>query len=342
MLGRSTTFAALLACSSLCCRGGSAGAVKTEPPSAQGAARIFAGMCDASAAVSLSSTTVVVADDEENVLRVYDVDRGGPPLKSFDLSSLLGLPTKLRKDGSVTSRELDIGAAARIGEQAYFMTSHGRDSRGRLRTERLKFFALHPTQSGPWPLHGAVYENLLDDLFQDPRLAPYQLREASRLPAKAEGGLNIEGMTARAEGGVWLGFRNPVPQGRALLVPLLNPEAVVLGSRAQLGDPRLLDLGGRSVRALAYVRGRYLIAAGAFDAAPSAALYRWDGAGAVEELRVPGLAEHNPEALLATDDRKEILLLSDDGSSRIDGVECKKLKDPARKRFRGLWLKPDG
>lgn len=35
----------------------------------------------------------------------------------------------------------------------------------------------------------------------------------------------------------------------------------------------------------------------------------------------------------------EILVLSDDGSVPVDGTECKRLEDPARKRFRGLRVR---
>ncbi len=38
------------------------------------------------------------------------------------------------------------------------------------------------------------------------------------------------------------------------------------------------------------------------------------------------------------DGEAEILLLSDDGNRVIDGVACKDLDGPARKRFRGLWV----
>jgi hypothetical protein len=32
------------------------------------------------------------------------------------------------------------------------------------------------------------------------------------------------------------------------------------------------------------------------------------------------------------------LVLSDDGSVIVDDTECKKQKDSAKKRFRGVWL----
>lgn len=47
---------------------------------------IFTGMCDASGAVELSRDLFAVADDEDNVLRIYDANRGGAPLSSSDVS----------------------------------------------------------------------------------------------------------------------------------------------------------------------------------------------------------------------------------------------------------------
>jgi hypothetical protein len=55
---------------------------------------------------------------------------------------------------------------------------------------------------------------------------------------------------------------------------------------------------------------------------------------------VPGVdfVAFNPEALFSPPGRDEVLVLSDDGSEPVDGRECKRLKDPERKRFRGAWL----
>ena len=48
----------------------------------------------------------------------------------------------------------------------------------------------------------------------------------------------------------------------------------------------------------------------------------------------------NPEAFVSYEDEERILILSDDGTQMIEGTECKRLKDPARKRFRGVWVSP--
>ena len=50
---------------------------------------VFRGAGDASAAVAISSDMFMVADDENNVLRVYRAGRGGMPVFSYDLTGFL-------------------------------------------------------------------------------------------------------------------------------------------------------------------------------------------------------------------------------------------------------------
>jgi hypothetical protein len=299
----------------------------------------FTGMCDASGAVPLSNRRFVVADDEDNVLRVYDVEQGGAPVARADVSPGLKLPVKAKKkSGKVPiAPEADIEAATRLGDRAYFITSHARNSSGKLKPERLRFFATSASENGEIQVIGEPYDGILNDILKDPRLAQFELAKAAELAPKAEGGLNLEGMTERKEGGVWLGFRNPIPKGRALLLPLLNPEELIEGKPARLGDPLTLDLGGLGVRSLSSYRGRYLIVAGHFDQGAASRLFVWDGAHAVEALNLD-LQGFNPEGFFTPEGLDRIMLLSDDGSVAIEGTDCKRLKDPEAKRFRGLWV----
>ncbi len=348
-LGRSLALSAIVCLLSVSCsrasskasptpNGTPASAAPKPPPSPN--VVVFTGMCDASGAVALSDRKFVVADDEDNVLRVYDVERGGAPLSGADVSHGLKLPLKKKKKkpGVPVAPEADLEAAARLGDRAYFMTSHGRNSKGKLKPERLRFFATTTPEDGDIEVIGEPYDGLLDDLLAEPRLARFELEKAAELAPKAPGGLNLEGMTARKEGGVWLGFRNPIPEGRALLLPLLNPEELVAGKKARFGEPVLLDLGGLGVRSLSFHRDRYLIAAGPFDQGASARLFAWDGGATAQPLDRVSLEGLNPEGFFTPESRDRIMLLSDDGSVSIDGTDCKRLKDPAAKRFRGVWV----
>lgn len=302
------------------------------------------GMCDASAVVALDQNTLLVAGDEDNVIRAYDAARPGAPLWSVDVSNAIGVRAKPAKPGRAERPppEADIEAAARVGDLAFWLTSHGRSSSGKQKPERLKLFATTVPMAGGGPLTvvGNAYEHLLDDLLAEPRLAGFGLREAAELAPKAPGGLNLEGLSPRREGGLWVGFRNPIPHGKAMLVPLLNPEQVVQGSRAKLGAPVLLELGGLGVRALALHRDRYLILAGAFDSGPASRLYTWDGSSAPRASASQPPVDLNPEAIFIPPGGDSVLLVSDDGSTLVHGTECKRQSDPTSRRFRARWLKP--
>jgi hypothetical protein len=301
---------------------------------------VFTGMCDASAAVPLDDHRFVVADDEDNVLRSYDSSAPGGPLWKTDVSQAIGVSAKPGK-AQRGAPEADIEAATRIGDVSFWMTSHGRNSSGKSKPERLRLFAAElPSSGGSLAVTGRPYEHLLDDLLAEPRLARFALREAAERAPKSPGGLNLEGMTARKEGGVWIGFRNPIPEGKALLVPLLNPEQVVRDSPARFGEPRLLDLGGLGVRAISQREGRYLILAGRYDSGAGTRLYSWDGAEKVVLDTRDQLADLNPEGFFSPPGRSGVLVLSDDGARSIDGIECKRLEDPALKRFRARWVTP--
>jgi hypothetical protein len=215
----------------------------------------FEGTCDASAAVELDRTRVLVADDENNLLRVYDVERGGKPVLEIDVSSALGLEKP-------SGAESDLEGSTRVGDRAYFLSSHARTSKGKRDPDRLLFFATKlPSERGELTVVGTS-RSLLEDLMNEPSLAPFGLRAAADRAPKEPGGLNLEGLTSRAEGGLWLGFRNPVPEGRALLVGLLNPEEVISGKKARFSGPVLLDLGGLGIRALSHWRSHTLLLAG--------------------------------------------------------------------------------
>lgn len=295
----------------------------------------FEGTCDASGAVPIDARLFALADDESNVLRVYDAERGGPPVASVDVTAALQLEKK-------KNPEADLEAATRIGDRALWISSHARSKKGKLKPDRLRFFATNvPAPGARVELEGTAYSGLLDDLLREPRLHPFDLATAAERAPQEDGGLNLEGMTATPSGEVLLGFRNPVPDGKALLIALQNPLEPMRGASARFGDPVLLDLDGLGVRGLSYWRGRYLIAAGPFESGAVSRLYAWQGAGsAPTPLRTPSLADFNPEAFFTPEERDEIMLLSDDGAREIDGERCKDLKDRRRMRFRGLWLKP--
>lgn len=294
----------------------------------------FGGMCDASAVVPLTEDLFVVADDEDNFLRVYSLSRGGQPVTCFNLSRFLGFKKN--------SGETDLEGAARIGDHIYWISSHGRNSKGKNQPMRQRLFVTTVSTQGKQVSlqpYGTPYSGLLNDLARAPQLKRFQLGQAALNAPKDADALNIEGLAATPEGQLLIGFRNPVPEGRALVVPLLNPTEVAQGKPAHLGDPHQLDLGGLGIRSLSRWRNRYLVVAGATGSGGPSRIFEWNrSTGAVQPIHDLPLDDLNPEAITPWPDldSNEWLILSDDGARICDGVEAKKLKNPERKRFRAL------
>ncbi len=291
---------------------------------------VFTGACDASGAIPLDKNTFAVADDEDNIIRIYDVRTGGPPLRTLNAAPTIP-----------TTPEADIEAATRIGGKAYWLGSHGRGKNGQLRSERLVLLGTNvPTLDSKLEIIGEPYQGLLAALIAHENYLPLALKSAGERSATSPGGLNFEGMTATNRGSLLLGFRSPVPDGKALIAELLNPSKVLWGDAPAFAPPLLLPLGGKGIRALSSWRGDYLVVAGPRDYGTSK-LYRWRGPGTVPshvEVNFTGL---NPEAFFTPEDRDEILLISDDGTAELQGVPCKRLSDATEKSFRAVWVTLD-
>lgn len=298
----------------------------------------YHGMCDASAAVSLTPDLFAVANDEDNTLRVYHRQSGGLPAYSFDMTSFLRIGKK--------HPEADIEGSAAIGDNVFWITSHGRNAKGKDAPNRERFFATSfIVTNGTVKMLpvGKPYPRLLDDLVREPKLARFNLAAASQRAPKEPGALNIEGLTSTPDNTLFIGFRNPIPQGKALLVPLLNANEVILGRPAKFGDAIQLDLGGYGIRSIGRHGTNYLIIAGSHDSDGESRAYTWkggtDGPTLMAGVRFPGL---NPEGLAYSNERgqTDFFILSDDGTLKINGEDCKRIKDPAYRQFRGFTLLP--
>lgn len=300
---------------------------------------VFIGACDASGAAGLGGGRIAVADDEDNRLRVYDLSTAGPPVEIVDTRPHLA-------DERGKHPEMDLEASATVGNRVYWIASHSRKKSGKRAQSRLRLFAtdLVRGDSGAATLAvvGRPYDQLLDDLLRTSALARFDLAAAATRPPSEPGGLNIEGLTdIPGTGHLLLAFRSPVPGGRALLVPIHNPTAMVeRGGSAELGRPIELDLGGRGVRSLVSWGGVYWLVAGSPHGRAESRLYRWDGSGTPEWISSVRFGELNPEALaeVTAGSRTGLLVLSDDGERDMGGRPCKHLKMDAAKQFRGMWL----
>jgi len=293
-----------------------ASSLAAEPPQIS-AGPTFQGRCDASSFVPVGADRILVADDEKKSLGLFAVSGGAP--------------SKVRvKDHVGVDEELDLEGAAMIGDVAYFIGSHGRTSSGKPAPARAHLFALHPGDEPRFV--GRSFSGLAEALYRLPEVGT-RLKEAAQRPPKSlEGGLNIEGLAATAEGALLIGLRNPLIDGRAIVVTLSNPAGVLQGDSPSI-RAELVDLGGRGVRAMLRHGDQTLIVAGAVNSERDFAIYRWDRQ-TLNELEVD-LGDLNPEAIGVVGDR--LLLLSDDGREDVDGISCKDA-EAGKQSFRSAWL----
>ncbi|MBA7705576.1 hypothetical protein ES703_114408 [subsurface metagenome] len=335
----------------------------------------FHGSSDASAAVALDGDKFIVADDENNVLRVYKIG-SAPPLFAYDLTRFLSILPEYP--------EADIEGATKVGNRIYWITSHGRNRDGKIRPSRYRLFAtdiivendkvsIEPAGNPSRTLvHNLLKEESVveDDLARAAGFSTGKLKAKQRLKlAPKRDGLNIEALAAEPNGKlIYIGFRNPLHKNssgtkKAIVITLKNPLKVIEEAQKPVfGKPLLWDLQALGIRAMEYsaFHKAFFIIAGPADEKKNFAFYKWSG----DENQQPELIrkitdlpeDFTPEALSLFENSDKLFLLSDDGSlivnvsspaecmedKLLEGLNCqnKHLTDTSKRTFRGFWLKP--
>jgi predicted extracellular nuclease len=330
--------------------------------------RFHGGASDASSAIAIDADWMLVADDEDQVLRLVNRQQSGLAAANFTMEASLGL---------VGASEVDLEASTRSGATLYWLGSHSNNASGDDRPNRERLFATALSGSGAGigltPLGSYAY--LEDDLLAWDQAMGGSLglaaSAAAGVPPEQPGGFNIEGLAMGPDGTTaYLGFRAPTQptnnRQQALIVPLLNIAELIRpgggsAGTARFGTPIQLDLGGRGIRSIdRNAAGDYLIIAGPSGAASGVApddfrLYRWSGVATDAPLLLSadinallggsGSAEaivDVPASLTAT---SSLQLLVDDGDTVWygNGVISKDLESNAGygkplQKFRSLQL----
>ncbi|MEV8526978.1 hypothetical protein AB0451_22830 [Streptomyces sp. NPDC052000] len=315
--------------------------------------RYFTGSSDASAAVDVGGGYAVVADDESNTLRLYDRSASGAPVKTWDFSSRIGV-----------SKEIDIEAAARVGNTIYWTGSLGNNKDGEYKADRNTVFTTTVTGSGASTqlTLGGSYRKLRDDLVawdhaNGDRYGFAAGTADGQVPKQIDG-FNVEGLefAPGSTSTAYIGFRAPlVPPangGKALIVPVTNFDKVVAGgAKPVFGAAIQLDLGGLSIRDIRKnAADQYLIVAGSWAADDNSdpyAVYSWDGVAGHAPVKRADLPTGDPggwEAVVDVPDLGQAgaraQFITDDGSADLygDGTEAKDLTHPEWKKSRATWF----
>ncbi|OLP16352.1 hypothetical protein BST81_21405 [Leptolyngbya sp. 'hensonii'] len=325
--------------------------------------RFHTGTSDASTAIALDAQYMLVGDDEDQTIRLYDRNNSGLPLASFDFTSALGL---------TGSSEIDLEASTRIDNTIYWMGSHANNSSAQDAPNRERIFATQLTGTGASATLTAqgYYQFLEDDLIAWDNSNGHGLgagflglsaSAADGVGPEFPNGFNIEGLTIAPDGQTaYVSFRAPqeptAARSDALIVPvtnftsLFNASGGTAGS-TQFGAPIFLDLDGRGIRSIERnATGEYVIIAGPAGAATGTApndfrLYTWTGNGAdAPVLRNADLTALNAngsfESIVAVPDNltsgSQIQLLVDNGDTiwYNNGTASKDLSQDNFQKFR--------
>lgn len=328
----------------------------------QNSTRFHTGRSDASTAVAVDGTYVLVADDEGQTLRLYNRANSGLPLAGFDFTTSLQLTDQ---NSSGVKREVDIEAAIRQNNRIFWFGSQSNKegNPGEERPNRNRVFATDITGSGASTILTYVgrYDRLKEDILgwdvnngHGKGANYYGLQASTNLAtdAKTTAGYNIEGAELAPDGTTaYIGFRAPqvLPANRqkALIIPVTNLASLVTSPSgsisATFGAPIELDLGGRGIREIRRnTANQYVIIAGPAGEAGAAPndfrLYTWTGNPgdkAVERtadltaLQADGSFESIVEVPNPLTNASSLQLLVDNGGTiyYADGTEAKDLKE---------------
>ena len=304
-------------------------------------------ICDGSLGVMIDATHFLDGNDEEQGMRIYTRGANGNPLKTIDISSMIGLST---------GDEADFEDAARIGNRVYVIESHGRNKDGELDRARYRFFGMDVAGTSPSiTLTVPGYSTkLLDQMLVAANWATPNTTVIATLTAKSNlgtstdaslaplaGGTNIEGLawapTTARPNQLLIGFRSPAQGASAIVVSLLNAPDVLTGATAQFGEAALLDLGGLGIRAMAWSpphNAVLLIAGPRDDSAGPFRLFKWSGAPADAPVVVQDItgvpSSSAPEAIVTYPNTRDVQILFDQGDHDVSGDACKDASSSAK------------
>ena len=315
------------------------------------------GIADASAAIALDDDYMIVANDESNLLYVYNRKHSGLPVTTFDFnqSNILTLT-----DGSTGNwKEVDVEAGvksiATVGK-IYWLGSMSNNSDPANKPNRNRLFAVTVSGTGSATsfANAGYYSNLRNQLITwgDANGYNFTASAAGTKDAKTIDGFNVEGMVFGPDNTtMFIGFRAPlVPTAnrtKAVIAPIQNFETwfnngAPSGSPV-IGSPIELDLGGRGIRDIIRLsNGNYIIVAGSYDETAMGAVYSWTGLAANAPVLIPSLdiSSLNAEGVLPINisgslavDRLQIISDNGDNILYADGTVAKDLSADNLKKF---------
>jgi len=264
------------------------------------------GLCDASAA-AMVGRFLVVADDTQNVLWVFDWEADATPAGRVDLGAL-------HPDFAGDTADIE-GLTVAPDGRMWIVGSHDAGEGTERLAARQRIAALYVLANGTLftaTLAAGPWTKLLEERQPDTPLSGIVANSAGRASSDPMG-LSIEGIAAGADGGLVFGFRTPIHAGKALLEQVNDPNVLMAGGDVVWTGPKWLGLADRGVRSIERDGDGFLVIVGPADMGAPFALAR---TGAMldatpAEILPVAFGDLTPEGLFTAGG--EWFVVSDDG-----------------------------
>lgn len=304
------------------------------------------GVADGSTGIPVDANYMFIADDETNVIKLYDRNNSGLSIYQFDVNPYLNL----------SGTEVDMEASFRSPtnpNRIYWIGSLSNSKSGESRPDRNRIFATDIVGTGANATLTFVgyYSNLRSKLITwgDANGYNFTAKAATGIEPKRIDGFNIEGMEMAPDGTtLYIGFRAPyvgTGTNKALICPLLNFESWFgngsPSANPTFGAPIELNLNNHGIRSLGKnASNQYLIVAGSYAATGTFELYSWNGQASTAPVALNvNLTNLKPEGIVdvpaSISGAFTVDLISDLGSNIMynDGVENKDVTAPQHRKF---------
>lgn len=283
----------------------------------------FSKIYEPSGAAALEEGRVLLVEDESSQsLQLIQVNSNG----SVDE---LGQPKMSQKATRIFKNKVrDLEGATSNGEESiYLITSHTTNKSHKHKAPREQIVRLEYLNGKVD--HVRLYHGLLDAMKKlHPQFAE-ALSTEKKVSRKKE--INIEALVwNREEKSLLIGLRSPLIEGKAVVVPLQNPDAIFDNEEeAKLKKPILLDLEGDGIRGMSWdekKQGYWIIAGDIGKRKEGFTLWFWDKQHnrltINEEVTNLGFAEG-----IINVKNRGMLIVKDDGSAETHGANYTLIKE---------------
>jgi hypothetical protein len=226
----------------------------------------FYNIFEPSAATTLPDGKVLIGEDESgaDALKLIEVQEDS----SIVEVGTLYMSKKIKKQFKKNIEDLE--ALTSDGNTIYGATSHSLNRTNKEKKSREKLMMFEYVDGAIEDFH--LYSDLKKDLYTHfPDIFKETLFGVSTL--------SIEGLCYEDESLI-IGFRSPVPEGKAMLIAIENPREVFLkDEKPRFSKPQFLNLNGLGIRDIVYdtqKNGFWIIAGGSDERNSNFQLWYWD------------------------------------------------------------------